>query len=70
MEVAGIFVILLLCLIAILIVAAVVRYAVDSSKTSKKLGDLITEVQYLRNEIRKQNDNKKIENKHIIDERV
>jgi len=70
MEVAGAFVVLLLCFISFLIVAAVVRYAVDSSKTSKKLGDLISEVHYLRTEIKKQNNNKQDDKKHIIDEKV
>ena len=70
MEIAGAFVVLLLCFIAFLIVAAVVRYAVDSSKTSKKLEDLISEVHYLRTEIKKQNKNKEDDKKYKIDEKV
>jgi len=70
MEIAGAFVVLLLCFIAFLIVAAVVRYAVDSSNTSKKLEDLISEVHYLKTEIKKQNKNKEDDKKHIIDEKI
>lgn len=70
MEVVGTFVVLLLCLIGFLIVAAVVRYGVDSSKTSKKIEDLINEVHYLRTEMNKQNNNKQDDNRHIIDEKV
>lgn len=70
MEVVGTFVVLLLCLIGFLIVAAVVRYGVDSSKTSKKIEYLINELHYLRLEMNKQNNNKQDDNRHIIDEKV
>lgn len=64
------FVMILWTLISLLVLAAVIRYAIDSSKTSKKLTELVEEVQYLRKEIKKQNENNKIENNHIIDKRV
>lgn len=70
MEVGGVIVLLLLCLIAFLIVAAVIRYAVDSSKTSKRIEDLISEVHSLRIEMNKQNNNRHKESRHIIDEKV
>jgi len=70
MEFFGALIALILCFIVFLIVAAVIRYAIDSSKTSKRLEDLIKEVHYLRTEINKQNNNKKGDNKYIIDEKV
>ncbi|MGW7160652.1 hypothetical protein [Paenibacillus taichungensis] len=70
MELFGAFIALILCFIVFLIVAAVIRYAIDSSKTSKRLEDLIKEVHYLRTEINKQNNNKQGDNKYIIDEKV
>lgn len=70
MEFFGALMALILCFIVFLIVAAVIRYAIDSSKTSKRLEDLIKEVHYLRTEIKKQNNNKQGDNKYIIDEKV
>lgn len=70
MEFFGALIALILCFIVFLIVAAVIRYAIDSSKTSKRLEDLIKEVHYLRTEIKKQNKNKQGDNKYIIDEKV
>ncbi|MFB8372893.1 MULTISPECIES: hypothetical protein [Paenibacillus] len=70
MEFFGALIALILCFIVFLIVAAVIRYAIDSSKTSKRLEDLIKEVHYLRTEIKKQNNNKQGDNKYIIDEKV
>ncbi|GAB6989085.1 hypothetical protein JCM16418A_11350 [Paenibacillus pini] len=48
----------------------IVRYALDSSKTSKRLEDLINEVHDLRTEIKIQNNEKQGDNKYIIDEKV
>ncbi|RAI97404.1 hypothetical protein DET54_105368 [Paenibacillus pabuli] len=70
MDLFGALIALILCFIVFLIVAAVIRYAIDSSKTSKRLEDLIKEVHYLRTEIKKQNNNKQGDNKYIIDEKV
>ncbi|HBU84330.1 MULTISPECIES: hypothetical protein [Paenibacillus] len=70
MELFGAFIALILCFIVFFIVVAVIRYAIDSSKTSKRLEDLIKEVHYLRTEIKKQNNNKQGDNKYIIDEKV
>lgn len=70
MEFFGALIALILCFIVFLIVAAVIRYAIDSSKTSKRLEDLIKEVHYLRTEINKQNNNKQGDNKYFIDEKV
>ncbi len=61
----------LICFIVVLIFAAIIRYAVDSSKTSKKLDALIKEVHYLKTEIKKQQNHKQQDDsKHIIDEKV
>ena len=61
----------IISLIVVLIFAAIVRYAIDSSKTSKKLDVLIKEVYYLKNEIKKQQQHKQQDDsKHIIDEKV
>jgi len=55
----------------VLIFAAVIRYAIDSSKTSKKLDVLIKEVHYLKTEIKKQQQHKQQDDsKHIINEKV
>jgi uncharacterized membrane protein len=70
MELFGALILLFVCFIVFLIVVAVIRYAIDSSKTSKRLEDLIKEVHYLRTEIKKQNNNKQGDNKYIIDEKV
>lgn len=70
MDVYGTLVMLFICIITFLIVVAVVRYSVDSSDTSKKLDDLIKEIHYLRSEIKRQNNRKQDDNKHIIDEIV
>jgi len=59
------------CIIVVLIVAAVVRYAVDSSKTSRKLDLLMKEVRDLRVEVRRlQHAKEQEDNKYIIDEKV
>lgn len=70
MDVYGTLVILFICIITFLIVVAVLRYAVDSSDTSKKLEVLIKEVHYLRSEIKRQNNREQDNKKHIIDEIV
>lgn len=49
-------------LISLLILIAVIRHAVDSSRTSRRLDDLIDEIKLLRKDIR--------ENKAIIDKRI
>lgn len=53
----------------VLVMAAIIRYAIDSSKTSKKIGDLIREVHALRVELKKQNEGNQV-NDHIIDKRI
>ncbi|MBY0202364.1 hypothetical protein [Paenibacillus cucumis (ex Kampfer et al. 2016)] len=58
------------CIISVLIVAAVVRYAVDSSKTSRKLDLLMKEVRNLRAEVRGLQHTKGQDSQHIIDEKV
>ncbi|SHN73187.1 hypothetical protein SAMN04487896_3157 [Paenibacillus sp. ov031] len=71
MEFYGALVVSLISLIAVLIFAAIIRYAIDSSKTSKKLDVLIKEVKFLKTEIKKQQSNKqRDDSKHIIDEKV
>ncbi|MEK4052992.1 hypothetical protein MHB84_05010 [Paenibacillus sp. FSL F4-0087] len=61
----------LISFIVVLIIAAIIRYAIDSSKTSRKLDVLIKEVQFLKTEIKKQQSNKqRDDSKHIIDEKV
>ncbi|WP_440117727.1 hypothetical protein [Paenibacillus sp. QZ-Y1] len=71
MEFFGALIVSLICFIVVLIVVAIVRYAIDSSKTSKKLDVLIKEVHYLRTEIKKQQPNKQQDDsKHMIDEKV
>ena len=71
MEFIWALVISIISLIVVLIFAAIVRYAIDSSKTSQKLDVLIKEVHYLKTEIKKQQNNKQQDDsKHIIDEKV
>lgn len=71
LEFYGALVVSLICLIVVLIFAAIVRYAIDSSKTSKKLDVLIKEVHYLKTEIKKLQHHKLQDGgKHIIDEKV
>ncbi|MDN4605819.1 hypothetical protein P5G61_31670 [Paenibacillus sp. F6_3S_P_1C] len=61
----------LISFIVVLIFAAIIRYAIDSSKTSKKLDVLIQEVHYLKTEIKKQQHHKQQDDsKHFIDEKV
>jgi len=48
---AGILIFILLYGIALLFFIAVIRYALDSSKTSRKLDVLIEEIRLLRKEI-------------------
>ncbi|WP_434752253.1 hypothetical protein [Paenibacillus amylolyticus] len=57
-------------IIFVLIIAAVVRYAVDSSKTSRKLDLLMKEVRNLRAEVRGLQHTKGQDSQHIIDEKV
>lgn len=45
----------LISFIVVLIIAAIIRYAIDSSNTSRKLDILIKEVHYLKTEIKKCN---------------
>ncbi|NUU79786.1 hypothetical protein [Paenibacillus xylanilyticus] len=70
MELFGAMIALVICFIVFLIIVAVVRYAIDSSKTSRRLEYLIKEVHYLKSEIKKHNHNKQGDNKQIIDEKV
>ncbi|RPK29547.1 hypothetical protein [Paenibacillus xylanexedens] len=71
MEFIWAIVISLISIIVVLIIAAIIRYAVDSSKTSQKLDLLIKEVHYLKTEIKKQQHHKQQDDsKHIIDEKV
>ncbi|KOY16811.1 hypothetical protein [Paenibacillus xylanivorans] len=70
MDLFGALIVLFICFFVFLIVVAVVRYAIDSSKTSKRLEYLIKEVHELKIEIKKQNKNKQDEKKYIIDEKV
>ncbi|WP_339300045.1 hypothetical protein MKY92_07875 [Paenibacillus sp. FSL R5-0623] len=64
-------VISIISLIVVLIFTAIVRYAIDSSKTSKKMDVLIKEVHYLKTEIKKlQHHKQRDDSKHIIDEKV
>lgn len=48
--------------VTLLLLGPIIRGAIDSSRTSKKLDDLVVEVHKLRREIK--------ENKHIIDKKV
>lgn len=59
-----------ICVIFVLIVAAVIRYAVDSSKTSRKLDLLMKEVRDLRSEVRMLQHTKQQDSKPIINEKV
>jgi hypothetical protein len=65
MQNPEIFIMIALSVVGFLIFSAMIRYAIDSSKTSKKFDDLLFEVQMLRKEISNQNNKK-----HIIDERI
>ncbi len=61
----------LISFIVVLIIAAIIRYAIDSSNTSRKLDILIKEVHYLKTEIKKmQHHKQRDDSKHIIDEKV
>ncbi|WP_339169152.1 hypothetical protein MKX75_07745 [Paenibacillus sp. FSL R5-0341] len=61
----------LISFIVVLIIAAIIRYAIDSSNTSRKLDILIKEVHYLKTEIKKMQHHKQQDgSKHIIDEKV
>ncbi|MBD8840092.1 MULTISPECIES: hypothetical protein [Paenibacillus] len=71
MEFFWALIISMISIIVVLIFAAIIRYAVDSSKTSQKLDLLIKEVHYLKTEIKKQQHHKQQDDsKHIIDEKV
>lgn len=70
MEFIGALIVSILCIIGLFIIAAVIRYAIDSSKTSKKYDVLIKEIRFLRTEIKNQNNVQQEKNKNIIDEKV
>ncbi len=70
MNLFGALILLFICFFVFLIIVVVVRYAIDSSKTSIRLEYLIKEVHELKTEIKKQNNNKQDEKKCIIDERI
>ncbi|MEO2260408.1 hypothetical protein ABGV43_26255 [Paenibacillus amylolyticus] len=71
MEFLWALIISLIGIIVVLIFAGIIRYAVDSSKTSQKLDLLIKEVHYLKTEIKKQQRHKQQDDsKHNIDEKV
>ncbi|MDR6715566.1 hypothetical protein [Paenibacillus sp. 2003] len=71
MEFFWALIISMISIIVVLIFVAIIRYAVDSSKTSQKLDLLIKEVHYLKTEIKKQQHHKQQDDsKHIIDEKV
>ncbi|MNW54412.1 hypothetical protein D3C74_320120 [compost metagenome] len=71
MELFWALIVPLISIIVVLIFAAIIRYAIDSSKTSQKLDILIKEVRYLKTEIKKQQHHKQQDDsKHIIDEKV
>jgi hypothetical protein len=53
---------LLWTVIIVLILVAIMRYAVDSSRTSRKIDQLIDEVRTLRREMKQQS--------HVIDKKV
>jgi hypothetical protein len=60
-----ILIIIAVSIVSFLIFIGIIRYAIDSSKTSKKFDDLLFEVQLLRKEINNLNNMK-----HIIDKRL
>ncbi|MEK4661717.1 hypothetical protein MHH93_07480 [Priestia sp. FSL H7-0729] len=71
MELFWALIVPLISIIVVLIFAAIIRYAIDSSKTSQKLDLLIKEVHYLKTEIKKQQHHKQqADSKHIFDEKV
>ncbi|MCG7377369.1 hypothetical protein MH215_10210 [Paenibacillus sp. ACRSA] len=70
MEFIGVIVVSILCIIGLLILAAVIRYAIDSSKTSKKFDDIIKEIRSLRTELKNQKKVQQEKSKNIIDEKV
>ncbi|MGG4132410.1 hypothetical protein ABEW19_29595 [Paenibacillus illinoisensis] len=70
MEFIGALIVSILSIIGLLILAAVMRYAIDSSKTSKKFDVLIKEIRSLRTELKNQNNVQQEKNKNIIDEKV
>lgn len=53
---------LLWTVIVLLILTAIIRYAIDSSKTSRKMDQLVDEIRILRRELKQQS--------HIIDKKV
>ena len=58
----GMFMILFILLITAFIVIAIVKYAIDSSRTSKKIDMLTDELRAMRSEIRA--------SKNIIDKKI
>jgi hypothetical protein len=54
-----------LIVLTLIILIAIIRYAIDSSKTSRKFDNLLFEVQMLRKELNMLNNKK-----HIIDKRI
>lgn len=65
MEFASVIVIVFLIAVSVLVTAMIIRYAIDSSRTSRVLVELHEEVRLIRKELRKREDRK-----HIIDERI
>lgn len=70
MGLFGVLIVLLLSFFAFLIIAFVIRYAIDSSQTSRRLDVLIKEVRYLRAEVKRQNQGNSDDNNHIINKKV
>ncbi len=58
----GVFMIMLIIVIIAFIVIAIVKYAIDSSRTSKKIDMLTDELRAMRSEIRA--------SKNIIDKKI
>jgi len=70
--IAGIFGFILSILVTFLILSAIIRYSIDSSRSAREIKELVHELRMLRKEIKEIKDiNKEIkENKHIIDTRI
>ncbi|MDQ0170610.1 putative membrane protein [Paenibacillus tundrae] len=70
MGLFGVLLIIFVSIFAFLIIAFVIRYAIDSSQTSRRLDVLIQEVRYLRAEVKRQNQGDSDDNNHIFDKKV
>ncbi|MEY8744437.1 hypothetical protein AB9M62_34545 [Bacillales bacterium AN1005] len=70
MGLFGVLLIIFVSIFAFLIIAFVIRYAIDSSQTSRRLDVLIQEVRYLRAEVKRQNQDNSDDNNHIFDKKV